>query len=344
MKTRNGMASCAIVLALGCGVSHAIGDDYLKEPFSLRFPAAISRFSPYADVAAVGGASAASKWSSSVNPAATGWLGLTGKLRLSPCAQYVPVLFSNGTDLHVTAESLNWQVDGWGTFQPSLAQVRSNRETTKQGLDFETDLDLYQFQWGKRFGDWALGASFNFTSSDMAFGVGDSDAARSRGESYAWRLGVLHQPAEHWLAGLVVDYGFTRSRTRMYDLFDMGVGTTDSADTGHQLLLRPGVSYEYKKDSSVYFDYQVGAFWEGTGGMMTHRFHFGVDHQLFEGFAVRAGAAIDANGEVTWTCGLGIYPTDWVTIDVSFQENAMPELSPEFGKARTFSVSIGFSF
>ena len=52
----------------------ARAEDFDDEPFSLRFPSALSRFSRYPDVAGVAGASTGAIWGSSPNPAATGWL------------------------------------------------------------------------------------------------------------------------------------------------------------------------------------------------------------------------------------------------------------------------------
>lgn len=337
------LGSLIITAVLGCLAAKASGDDYTKESFSLRFPAAISRFSPYGDVAAVGGASAASKWSSSINPASTGWLDLTGKLRLSPSFQYVPVLFAEGTNLHVTAEALNWQVPGLGTLQPGMAQVCSNRRAGRDGMDFETHMELFQVQWGRRIGDsCAVGANFNFTSAEMIFGLDRADLVESTSESYAWRFGGLYQPAKGWLLGLVLDYGVTPSRTALYDISGQGIGKLE--DTANQFSLRPGVSYEYKKDSAVYLDYQLGALCDSTGKLLVHRFYAGVDHQVVQGFAVRCGVGIDTEGRGTWALGLGIYPTDWLTIDLAYQDNAFPELSPDFGRARMITFSVGLNF
>jgi hypothetical protein len=47
----------------------AVAGEFDHYDFSLRLPAALSRFSSYGDVAGTGGASAASPWSTSANPA-----------------------------------------------------------------------------------------------------------------------------------------------------------------------------------------------------------------------------------------------------------------------------------
>jgi len=72
----------AYIIALAGFGNFAYADGLDNKDFSLRFPAALSRFSSYADVAATGGASAGSKWQSSVNPAATAWQSIPGSYHL----------------------------------------------------------------------------------------------------------------------------------------------------------------------------------------------------------------------------------------------------------------------
>ena len=78
--------ACFIALA-GVG-NFAYADGFDEKDFSLRFPAALSRFSSYADVAATGGASAGSKWQSSVNPASIAWQSIAGRDHLSLSPQH----------------------------------------------------------------------------------------------------------------------------------------------------------------------------------------------------------------------------------------------------------------
>ena len=109
------------VLAAGTAVAGEF-DDY---DFSLRLPAALSRFSSYGDVAGTGGASAASPWSSSANPASAAWLPNPGTLGLSLSPQYSGICFADGTWLHVASESAVVDSRSAGVFQPTLAQVQT---------------------------------------------------------------------------------------------------------------------------------------------------------------------------------------------------------------------------
>ena len=325
----------------------AAADDISQEALSLRLPAALTRFAPYGDVAGVGGASAGSKWSSSVNPASVAW---EPDLRLSVSPQYSNVHFEEHLSLHIAAESLTADLGDCGRIQPALAQVRSTKSTTRQGLDFRLDMDLVQVQWARKVdADTAVGVNFNFTKSRQQYDLGRVAVSDSDSETYGWRLGVLRRLCDDLgggrvLGGVVFDYAFSPSRTTMYDFLGLGTGDQRIKDTAHQFVLRPGVSWEYKKDSAVYADYLFGSFHDDTGRLRVHRFMVGVDHEVVEGLFSRGGVTMDTHGNTAWACGVGIYPCDRVAIDLAYQDNMFPELEVEFGRSRTLTVSVSFSF
>lgn len=342
--TRNvlSLAAWAIILAV---VPAAIAGGIDDKDFSLRLPAALSRFSTYADVGAVGGASAGSKWASSVNPASTAWLPVAGELDLTLTLQYADIQFGENQSLHVASQAVTVDAGEVGVLLPAFAQVRSNQATTRQGLDFRFDLDMVQVQWAKKFSDdFAIGANVNFAKSRTQFDFGVADVSDSAGETYGFRFGALHQMADHLLGGLVFDYTFSRDRTTLYDFLGLGIGNARIKDTTHQFILRPGVSYEYKKDSAVYLDYQFASFCNDTGRLQVHRFPMGVDHSVFAWLFVRGGVMIDLEGSVAWTTGVGIYPSDRFSIDVMYQDDMFPELNMEFGRSRTLMVSVSINF
>lgn len=334
---------CGFVLLL-CPTLTKAGD-YDSKDFSLRLPAAISRFSSYGDVAGAGGASAASKWASSVNPASAAWLAIPTRFRISINPQYSAICFSNGSRFHVFTESLTWESKNLGTFQPAMTQLRSNKKTTRQGLEFEYDMDYFQIQWGKRLGEkWTFGANFNYAKSETRFNLGPFDVSETDADSYGFRVGALVEPFDHLLFGLVFDYGFSLSRTTMRIPTAMGIAKLKASDTTHQYLLRPGISYEYAEDSAVYFDYQFGSFSNDTGRLNVHRFMAGVDHRIFKWLFVRGGMMADSKGNPAWTAGVGVYPTDWLTIDIAYQDKVFPELEMDFGRARAVMLSVGIQF
>jgi len=86
-----------ILLVLTAATDGLLGDGFERQELSLRLPAALTRFAPYADVAGVGGASAGSKWSSSVNPAAVAWEPIKSPLHLTASRRSTPPCVSRRT-------------------------------------------------------------------------------------------------------------------------------------------------------------------------------------------------------------------------------------------------------
>ena len=328
---------------LVCGSSAWAGnlDD---ESFTFRFPAALSRFASYGDVAAVGGASAASKWGSAINPASIAWLASTEKPQFNLNPQYSLICFEEGTQLHVAAASGTISRQEWGTFQTTVALAASSKGKTKSGLDFDFDMDYYQIQWGKRQQDWAWGVNFNYAPTETHFDIGALGISKSHADNYGIRLGGLNQLSDKLRAGLVVDYVISRARTVLYDFMELGIGDIKIKDTSHQYLVRPGISYEYKEDSAIFLDYQYFYILDDTGSLEIHRLMTGIDHELIDGFFVRGGTAVDVEGNVALTGGVGIYPCNWLTIDVGYQYDMFPELDDEFGRSHTLVASLGLTF
>jgi len=330
--------------------SAARAGDLSDVDLSLRLPAAFSRFATYGDVAGAGGASAGSPWGTSVNPASIAWKAEPGKNTFSLSPQVSHIWFADGLDLGVYSGSFTWDTPDLGSFQPAFALIRSDRAQTRQGYAFRYDAEYYQMQYARKVGDsWAFGGSFNYTNSEARadgdpIGLGVQDLSKGRSDAYGFRLGALNQPAEGWLAGLVLDYAFSRDRTVNYAIPLLGLPETHLRDTTNQFLLRPGVSYEYLKDSRVYLDYQFGAFWNDTGSLIVNRFYTGVDHRVCQWLYLRAGCAPDTRGYFAWTAGVGVYPTDWFTIDVGYQFDMFPEIANEFGRSHTLTASVGIRF
>ena len=328
----------AVAVQVGvCSTSFA-GDVFEDKDFTLRFSAAMSRFSTYGDVAGVGGASAGSRWSSSINPAATAWLDIEQPLNSCVAGQFSDVLFSRGQRLDVFAESYTLDIDNVGTFLIAAAQIHGNNETMNNGLDFHFAGDIYQVIYAVRPADlWALGFTFKYTKSVGRNSLGTMEYAKSNSDTYDLTAGTLFEITEQLLAGVAVSYGWSYDRTII-----LGTRTTDIT---RQILVRPGVSYEYMDDCTVYVDYQYGRFWNDTGILNAHRIYGGVEHALTEWLYVRGGTAIDpCEGSQAWTGGLGIYPTDWLSIELAYQYNMFPELTVDFGRAQVINVSVGIVF
>ena len=332
-----------IFVLVGCIVvsaGQAKGRDLSAVDFSLRLPAALSKFSPYSDVAGLGGAFAGSQYQSSGNPAATDWQpAQPDSVSLSP--QYQAIVFGRGPTLHVPAEAATVKLPEWGSIQPAAAQVRSVGST--DGPFTLLDGDYGQLQWGYKVADrLAVGWNVNYTSlgtrtgaRGLTFATGDSQSVDVRG-------GVLGGVADHLLVGLVIDYGVSPSTTNFFD--PTCACSLQFSDTTRQVLARIGSTYEYAEKSSIYFDYQYGDFWNSTGHLNTNRLFSGIEHQVFSWFYARAGFEYDIGGGVAATAGLGFYPSDNASIDIGFQNNMFRELAPEYGSSKTFGISVAVTF
>jgi opacity protein-like surface antigen len=337
-----GVIALFIALANFGNYSYAQGFD--DKDFSLRFPAALSRFSSYADVAATGGASAGSKWQSSINPASTAWQRIQGSYNVSLSPQYSQILFQEGTVLHVLSESITKDFDNFGTVQMSFAQVRSNERAMRSPLPdytFSYDMDYFQIQWGKRVSDdLALGGNFNYSSSDVTTKYITETHTHTSSNSYAFRVGTLYRICTNFLGGIVVDYSESPSTMSVYDIFGSGIGDVNVEDRTKQFTFRAGPSYEYSNNSTLNVDYQYISLKNDTGELEVHRMFAGVDNRIVDALFVRGGFALDNHGNTSWTAGLGIYPLEQLSIDIGYQYNMFPEIQAEFGRSHLVTISI----
>jgi len=333
-----------IMVVAGClllAAGQASGKDLSAVDFSLRLPAALSKFSPYSDVAGVGGASAGSQYQTSLNPAATDWQPATPyTIGLSP--QYQAVMFERGPTVHVAFEALTLKLPEGGSIQPAAVELRSDGSTA--GPFTLLDGDYGQLQWGYKFADrLALGLNVNYTSLGTRVGAGGLTFANSQADTLDFRGGVLGAVAEHLLVGVVVDYGRSPATTNLLDP-TTGLCCAKFMDTTRQVLARVGTSYEYAEKSTIYFDYQYADFWNSTGEFATHRLFSGIEHQIRPWLYARAGVAFDARGGLSPTAGIGLYPTANMSIDIGFQSDMFRELAPELGSSKQFGISLAVTF
>ena len=327
----------SLLLATG----RANGRDLSAVDFSLRLPAALSKFSTYSDVAAVGGASAGSQYQSSINPAATDWQPAAPyTVALSP--QYQGVVFQRGPTVHVGFEAVTLKLPQGGSIEPAVVQIRSDASTLSPFTLL--DGDYGQLQWGYRLADrLAVGLNINYTSLGTRVGAGGMTFANGQSDTLDFRGGILAGVADHLLAGLVVDYGRSPGTTNLTDPAT-GLCCVVFTDTTRQVLVRAGSTYEYAEKSSIYLDYQYADFWNSTGTFTTHRVFAGIEHQIRTWLYARAGIAYDARGGVSPTAGIGIYPTSNMSIDIGFQSDMFRELAPEFGSSKQFGISFAVTF
>lgn len=337
----------AAVAPLGSAVA---GHPLDEASFTLRFPAAISRFASYADVAAEGGAQAASEYMSSGNPASAAWPKpeTAPKFRTSFSPQASVVSFGSGNRLYLTAQAMTVDAGKWGVFLPAIAQVTSNGEQQRDGLGFRFDAQYYQLQWGKLVAPkWAVGANLNVTTSTVRFQNDTARVARSRSETYDLRLGLVNQVLPKLRVGITADYSYgpTRTTSLHFDPLTFSVRNVRNTDHTHQALLRVGLTWEYGEGCDLYADYQGGVFSDSTGTLYVHRFPLGIEQALIKDILfLRAGITLDTRGNVALSGGFGLSVSGNASIDLAYQYDNLPEIRKEFGVSQTLVLSLAVGF
>ncbi len=343
-----------LVLA-ACPLAASAQSDYSDKESGLRIASAFLRFT---EVSTLGGETVANRTSSAINPASVAWYPLPGTLGVVVSPYFSTIMFDNGTNLYLTGESATWDTRAWGVFQPTLSQIRSNDATGRDGLSFDYDVDIEQLQWGKRFGNLAVGACFNYAHAQInrgatlmeKFGPASIPVnvdSHSGADSYRWRFGALYQPAEKWLIGSIFEYGFQPylSRTIVTPLpYPAMRSELDDDGLQQQFVFRPGVSYEYLPMCTVYADYQYGYFFNRDQALNSHLFTLGIEHRVLEWLFLRAGPTIDARGNIGFSCGASIFLAKWCSLEIGYQYNMLSELRPELGRANTIQAVLAIRF
>jgi hypothetical protein len=321
-------------------------DDLTSAPFSLRFPASIGHLSFYGDVSALSGASAASKWESSPNPANKGW-GFQADYDWRLSGQYNNIDFDNGTTLHFVSETAAIDAGAAGVFRLGLLEATSNTETARGALSlpYEFDLHAIQLSWAKKLCEvFSLGAEVTFSRGETAFKLPAFDFVNTEKDTWGFRLGGLWKPADKWFLGLYGDYINGQADTVLNVPTPLGVLHATGSDTVQQWLIHPGIAYEFKENAMIHADYEAGWVFNDDQTLQLNRWSMGTDIPLMKFLYLRAGAAVDAHSNFSWSTGVGFYPSKHVFIDLAYQNDAFPELKQEFGRSRTLNASIAIQW
>ncbi len=334
--------------------------DYSNKDFSVRLPPAFVRFT---EISVMGGETVANRFSSAVNPASLGWISLPGKNGVLVSPYYSVINFQEGMHLDLFGESMTWDTRSWGAIQPTLSQIRTNNTVARDGLTFDYQVDVGQVQWGKRFGNYALGADLNYARANvrrkgtllsqipgLPVLIPVDVNTETSADSYRGRIGGLYQPTEKWLLGMIVEYGFQPYRSKTTTQMSLPLSpspvlqTTEAKGTQEQYILRPGLSYEYAKGSTLFADYQLGIFNSDRDNLVNHRFNAGIEHRLLEWLFVRFSPSVDLEGNLGVSIGLTAFLSKWCSIEAAYQYNMLPEIENEFGRAQTIQGVLAFWF
>lgn len=330
-----------LLMAMSCAPAHADAESSMASiDFSLRFPAALAKFSSYGDVAGFGGASAASRYGSGVNPASLDWMPPPGvQAAISP--QLSHVRFEHGTSLRIATVSGTASSSAYGTFQPSYARVTNNGGTSGDFL--LTDGHVAQVQWGKKLGNGlAIGANLNRSEFNTRAGFDGLPVADDDSVSNSVRGGVLWAASPRLLAGLVLDVSSGRSASILLDPACSCFGRFDARSRAASARL--GMTYEYAPQSSIYADYLLGRYRNDATSMVSRTAMLGAEHLMLPGLYLRAGVAYELRGAWGRSVGIGFTPSKSLSIDFALQRAMFPELLPEFGRATLANLSMSIAF
>ncbi len=336
-----GLTSVIVVFVLVLGAPQAAAGDYDDKDLSLRLASGFIRFT---EVSAFGGETAANRWSPAVNPASADWTKVPGRCGVVLAPYYSHMSFDAGMELNLSGEAGAWDTRRWGTFVPTLSQLRSNNVLDRTGLEFDYETDTFQLQWGKRHGNWALGATLNYNESRVTQRAAGLEVRHTEAETWRVRVGGLYEPCCKWLVGLVAEYGWSPFDFRAVVPTRGGLLQVSGEDTLTQHILRAGISYEYMPLSTTFFDYQFARFENDQGVLETHRFQAGVQHNIAKPLWLRAGATTDQFGNVGGMAGLSIAWAEWGQLHVGYQRGVLPELLPTFGESDVFQFTLSLNF
>lgn len=340
-------ATLPLCLTLATIVSaSALANDLDSAPLAIRFPAALGHLSFYGDVAAMSGSAGASKWESSPNPSNKSW-SFPDLYDWRVSVQYSNVTFDNDTRIDFVSESFTFDAGASGVFRLAYLNASSNERTARGllPLPYEFDLDAYQLSWGKKLNkEFAIGAEVGLSQSETIFKGPGFDVANTDKDSWSFRVGGQWNPAEKWFVGLYGDYINGSADTALNVPTPLGILRGNTSDTVEQWLIHPGIAYEFAENALVHADFEAGWISNGDTTLDIQRWSIGTDIPIVKGVFIHAGAAVDSYSNVTWSSGIGFYPSKNVFIDLAYQNNAFPELKQEFGRSQTLNASISIQW
>ena len=205
------------------------------------------------------------------------------------------------------------------------------------------DGDYAQIQWGRKFNEtFSAGTNLNYSRFNSVAGASNVTFAKNTSYTGGVRAGILASASTQLITGLVIDYTSGRSNGFM---FDQGCFCSiNGSDRNHSYAIRPGFTFEYLPQSSVYVDYVHARYTADAGKLISRSVLTGIEHRLVPGIFLRAGVAHDMRGSNGTTLGIGVNPSVTSSIDFAIQHNIFNELQPEFGTSNTVNLSANIAF
>lgn len=317
-------------------------DSLTTAPFSLRFPATFAHFSPFADVAAKGGASTASPFGSSPTLAGIAWGFQQEAFDCQASLNYDYLTFDSGTDLHLATQTLAFDAGDVGVFRVALIEFESaDGQTRLAPVNYDFELLGTRLDWSKKFGDYSIGAGVGFTHAETLFSTPALRLSDTEKDNWTFRLGAQRALGKRWLIAVLADYG--NGSTEGLQGVTPGIKRSLREDS-EQWVLQTGLAFLITPQAVAHVDYQYGWFGNESEDLKMHRWSAGTDIPLKSWLLLRTGASTDQYGNLGWSGGFAILPRKGTTINLAYQNGMMPELDREFGNAQMFNVSLSFKW
>lgn len=340
MGLRRKVVMVGLVIAAGAGVAGA-DTGYEGEDLSVRLASAFERFT---EVSTFGGETVANRWTPTSNPASADWTPPEHVPGGAAGAFLSTITFEAPTTLRVYGGAGVWRTRGAGTGNLIFSQVRSNDKTDLQGLGFDYATDVLHAQWAKRWDRIGAGFSFNYADSSVIQTMGPLTVRSSTAKTYRLRGGLLAEPVCGLVVGAIGEYAWSPFKYDALVPTPGGLIPVSGEDTQEQIIARVGASYEYRPHSVVYADYQYATFENDRDELTTHRVSGGIQHNAFRFLFLRAGVTADDRGNVGWLFGLGAALGPDVVLDVGYQYDTLPELTPDFGVSESVQLTLSVRF
>lgn len=340
MGTRRTLGAVALLLA-ACGGVVSADTGYENEDLSVRLASAFERFT---EVSAFGGETVANRWTPTSNPASADWTPPEHRLGGAAAGFLSTITFDAPTTLRVYGAAGAWHTNGAGTGNLILSQVRSNDKADLQGLTFDYATDVLHAQWAKRWDRVGAGFSFNYADSQVTQTTGGLTVRHSTAKTYRLRGGMLAEPVCGLVVGAIAEYAWSPFKYDALVPTPGGLVPLSGDDTQEQIIARVGASYEYRPYSVVYADYQYATFENDRDELTTHRFSGGIQHNAFRFLFLRAGITADDRGNVGYLAGVGAALGPDVVLDLGYQYDTLPELTPSFGVSETIQLTLSIRF
>jgi len=348
----------AIALLALANADRGSAGDLGAEFVGLRIGLALDRASTFTDVIGMS-ASTAYPYLSSVNPAAGDFLREPPNVfRIIGTGTGAYVAFNNGSSITAGAASVTYRLPNAGTILASYTRVDSQDVESHQGDHFTLRSNEMRLSYSHLLDKWiALGASVKLTQSRLGLSTlffdfpqhTDTESLGVEGS-----LGALVAPHRHWLIGLMVALGWTRSETTGFvDLppppFGPGFTRVDFTDNTRSLNIRGGLGWRPSEKFGAYADWQYLRLTNVRIGSSDDsadvgRMFSGVEYLPVQIVALRLGGSVDTDGQLTVSAGVGFYPTKYLQAELAYVYNAFPEIRKEFGRAHLISLSLAIVF